>query len=139
MWIRLESVDLGNGTDEYPFGDSVQAAVAWTPPTTEGALSYEEMDRALDRIGRGVGHGVRYIRVRRGTGANWVGNMLQTEFGLDAGPAKAVIDQLIHDGVVHEADNQIPEKSGKAQKNALFVNPKKRTNRLPFDHSDLDD
>lgn len=32
QWLRLESVDLGNGTPDYPDGDSVGVLRSWEPP-----------------------------------------------------------------------------------------------------------
>ena len=51
-WIKLDSVDLGNGNSQYPNGDSVQAAIRWQPPDAwDGITTYKanEILRAIDK------------------------------------------------------------------------------------------
>jgi len=44
-WLRLVSVNLGNGTADYPDGDNIQTVERWTPPTaaTQGAITAGEV------------------------------------------------------------------------------------------------
>lgn len=53
-WIELASVSLGNKTDEYPFGDSVQVPLQWTPPIKVGTFSKGIANTALDLIETGI-------------------------------------------------------------------------------------
>lgn len=59
-WFRLASVNIGNGTPEYPDGDNVQVVEAWTPPETWAGLSINVLNRILDEIDGGLQDGERY-------------------------------------------------------------------------------
>lgn len=59
-WFRLASVNIGNGTDDYPAGDDVQAVEAWSPPETWAGLSDQLLNRILDDIEQGMPDGERY-------------------------------------------------------------------------------
>lgn len=54
-WVRLESVSLGNKTEEYPYGDSIQVPVQWDPPDHESLFTPSVANEALDIIDRGLG------------------------------------------------------------------------------------
>ena len=34
-WVKLESVPLNNASEDYPYGDSIQVPVNWTPPNSK--------------------------------------------------------------------------------------------------------
>lgn len=53
-WLRLESINLPNKTEEYPYGDSVQVSTAWTPPQAEDAFTPAIANECLDAIDRGI-------------------------------------------------------------------------------------
>ena len=59
-WYRLASVDIDNGTADYPQGDNVQAVEQWTPPETWAGLSNALLNRILDVIEEGLPDGERY-------------------------------------------------------------------------------
>src|SRR5262249_52652750 len=59
-WFKLQGVELGNGTPEYPNGDEVQTVEPWTPPDTWANLSTTALNAALTEIDAGVGNGQRY-------------------------------------------------------------------------------
>jgi hypothetical protein len=51
VWFKLESIDLGNATEEYPDGDNIAVATRWkTPKMFEGMSDAElrEVFRALE-------------------------------------------------------------------------------------------
>lgn len=58
-WIKLESVKLGNVSDDYPHGDSVQVAIVWEPPAALADLTYDTANQILDEIEAGK-DGERY-------------------------------------------------------------------------------
>jgi hypothetical protein len=60
QWFRLVNVDLGNGNDTYPNGDRVQTVEPWIPPTAFEGFSTVDLNRALDKLGAGMGDGRRY-------------------------------------------------------------------------------
>lgn len=53
-WIKLESVRLGNETEDYPYGDSVQVATRWMPPQARDAFSPLIANHCLDIIAKGL-------------------------------------------------------------------------------------
>jgi hypothetical protein len=54
-WVRLESVALGNKTEAYPYGDSIQVPVQWDPPDTESLFTPSIANECLDIIDKGLG------------------------------------------------------------------------------------
>lgn len=54
-WVRLESVTLGNRTDDYPYGDSIQVPVLWEPPDQESLFTPTIANEVLDIIDKGLG------------------------------------------------------------------------------------
>lgn len=90
-WIRLQSVDLGNGDEDYPGGDAVQVAVRWSPPEALEGLEPDAVDRMLDAVLAGREDGERWS-VRKQDGDRWVGVMLEQQFGRSMQQAKALVD-----------------------------------------------
>jgi hypothetical protein len=62
-WFRLVSVDLGNASDLYPNGDSVQAVETWLPPSAWDGIDSPTASRILDDIDAGMPKGSRYSAV----------------------------------------------------------------------------
>ena len=60
QWFRLVSVRLENGDDTYPNGDIVQTVEPWTPPALFDGFSTADLNRALDKLGTGMGEGKLY-------------------------------------------------------------------------------
>jgi hypothetical protein len=58
-WFKLVGVHLGNGTQIYDKGDSVQTVEPWSPPDTWADLDSDLLNRMLDDIDKGIG-GNRY-------------------------------------------------------------------------------
>ena len=54
IWYRLASINIGNGTEEYPNGDNVQAIEVWTPLDMWAGLSNALCNRILDDIAAGL-------------------------------------------------------------------------------------
>jgi hypothetical protein len=59
-WFHLVGVPIGNKTDEYPNGDTIQVVEPWTPPDTWAGLSPVTLNAVLDDIDRGMPNGQRY-------------------------------------------------------------------------------
>jgi hypothetical protein len=60
VWFRLVSVPIGNATEKYPAGDTVQVAEPWTPDTIWQGVSQQQIDQILKLIDAGMGNGVYY-------------------------------------------------------------------------------
>jgi hypothetical protein len=59
-WFHLASVRLGNNTDLYPNGDSVQAAEGWRPPRAFDDVTTAMACQVIDEIEQGLPNGQRY-------------------------------------------------------------------------------
>lgn len=59
-WFRLVGVSLGNGTDQYLLGDSVQAVEVWLPPDLWDGIDVAIANRILTDIDTGMANGSRY-------------------------------------------------------------------------------
>lgn len=64
-WVRLESIALGNGSEDYPHGDLVQVPVNWTPPAPS-IVTTTLANHVLDELDRGTQDGERYTTSRKG-------------------------------------------------------------------------
>ena len=52
-WLKIESVDLGNGEDEYDDGDHVGVVVRWAPPELDNSISEEHIAEIRRRTAGG--------------------------------------------------------------------------------------
>ncbi len=83
-WVRLESIALGNGTEEYPNGDNVQACVPWRPPAAAGNATMPEVVAVLELIAEGPGDGELYAPFLRSSDASrWVGTVVMERLRFD--------------------------------------------------------
>jgi hypothetical protein len=53
-WFRIVGEPIGNATEEYPAGDTVQVVEPWSPPDTWAGLSSEILNRVLTEINGGM-------------------------------------------------------------------------------------
>ncbi|EHL99353.1 hypothetical protein HMPREF9946_03115 [Acetobacteraceae bacterium AT-5844] len=123
-WMRLVSINLGNGTPEYPKGDNVQAIEQWEPPSVWKSLSNEDCNAALDAIQDGPTPGSKYTSSRAGRGAQtrWAGRVLMNMFDLNDAQATKVIATWLRTGLIEEVDyfdqDQRKDRKGLAVNNA---------------------
>jgi AAA domain-containing protein len=59
-WYRLVSVELGNGTPQYPHGDDVAVIEPWTLPDLFEGLTIAVMNAILDDVDGGLPDGEMY-------------------------------------------------------------------------------
>ena len=59
-WFRLVGVEIGNASDLYPHGDTVQTVEPWTPPDSFAGLSNVTLNQILTDIEAGTPDGNRY-------------------------------------------------------------------------------
>lgn len=101
-WFRLASVNLGNGTEEYPAGDNIQVAEPWVPPDMWRDLSPSLCCRIIDELEAGLENGDRYSSSARATtSAAWPIVIKHAE-GLNKEQARAVISKWLKSGVLEE-------------------------------------
>jgi hypothetical protein len=60
QWLRIVGVQLGNGTELYPHGDTVPTVEPWDPPDLWRNLPIATVNAILDQIERGPAEGRRY-------------------------------------------------------------------------------
>ena len=66
-WFHLIGVEIGNATELYPNGDTVQTVEPWEPPDVWENLSTPIINRILDDIDAGLPDGVRYTDAKSAT------------------------------------------------------------------------
>jgi hypothetical protein len=66
-WFRLVGVPLGNGTAEYPNGDTIQVAEPWSPPDLWAGTDAILLNRILTEIDTGAGDGNFYTVSKGGS------------------------------------------------------------------------
>ena len=103
-WFRLETVDLHNGTQDYPSGDHVAAVVAWKPPSALGEQPPSALNEALDVIAAGPGDGALYSRRKYGAGDRWAGTVLMRVCGWTEGQAQSVLTEWLKNGLLQERE-----------------------------------
>lgn len=59
-WFKLVGVEIGNGTESYPNGDTVQTIERWTPADLWKVVTDLVANQILDRIETGPSPGRRY-------------------------------------------------------------------------------
>lgn len=93
FWFKLVSVDLGNGDGLHP-GDSVGAAIKWTPPDPFDGLSVRDLYNVQQSIA--AGEWAQSVQA-----SNWAGHAVAEALGLDASDKrdKARIGALLRDWV----------------------------------------
>lgn len=116
-WLKLESVSLDNGDAEYPNGDNVQVATAWTPSQVwDGSEAATEQD-ALAAIEAGI-DGERYS-IRPQDTERWAGNVLMEMFGCSSGEAKHTLVGWAKSGAIEVRDYHSEEQRKKRK--GVFV------------------
>jgi hypothetical protein len=128
-WIKLESVKLGNATDEYPYGDSVQVATVWEAPEAMDGLTYDIANQILDEIEAGK-DGERYSIQRNAKLPAWqLVKDYMTMHGIEKsdGWCRKLIGTWLKNLVLVEQEYQ-SEAQRKTRK-GLFVNNSNRPGR----------
>lgn len=112
-WYELTSFNLGNGTETYPAGDNVQVVKPFKASTQKPAFSDEKILAALTAI-----HAASPpLSPNKQARARYAGPII--EKAIEAvGPlakldAQALLGHLTDQGLVQEAEVQVPKSSGK--------------------------
>lgn len=108
-WMRLEMVDLGNTTPEYPAGDRVAAVALWSPPSVWEGLSMADAVAVLTEIDNGPGEGEFYAagpKVQHGP--RWAGNVLTRRTGMAEERAAPILNEWLHAGALVQTTYHSP-------------------------------
>jgi len=99
-WMRLEQVELGNATKEYPSGDKVAAIAQWAPPDAVAHLTNSQLNEVLDVIAEPPA-GWLYSAHRRGRdNQRWAGQAL-VSLGMSEKQAQHLIGEWLKSGLLY--------------------------------------
>ena len=94
-WFRLASVELGNGTPEYPDGDNVGVATTW-----QARPMFEGMDHAALAAVFNALRTERHSPVRQSKATPWAGVPLIEQGERSEAEAKKIVAAWIENGVL---------------------------------------
>lgn len=133
VWYRLESIALGNLTQDYPFGDSVQVPNIWSPPSFQAVSIRRELaDDILEAIDRGIIHadGSKDLYTQAPAAKNRAAHKLVVQLAAEQGQPISEKDarKLVNEWIANQV---LLEKSYTSEKrrepaNGLIVNKRKR-------------
>jgi hypothetical protein len=123
-WFHIIGVPIGNATEEYPSGDTVQVVEPWSPPDTWAGLSSHLLNQILTAIDAGLPDGTRYTDAPNATTrAAW---QVVAEYAPDKSEVQAreIVRTWVKNGVLEhrEYDNPVTRKTVKG----LHLNATKR-------------
>jgi hypothetical protein len=122
-WFKLVNVQLGNATDLYPSGDSVQAIETWTPPNAWSGMNSSLANRILDAIQAGMPNGERYSDASKATArAAW--QVVSKFTGKEEGPSREIVRTWVKNGVLRREQYTSPTR--REPQTGLIVDPAKR-------------
>lgn len=106
-WIKLASYKLGNISDAYPTGDSVQVASPWAPPSAWEGISADTESAVIARIGAGLENGERYS-ARAQDKDRWAGDVICEQMNRTPAQAKEILASWIESGRLRIEDYHSP-------------------------------
>lgn len=107
VWYKLVGIELGNGTEEYPEGDFVQAVESWVPPTPWGDMPWSLIERILNLIDGGLGGGEFYAFGKQSQ-ERWAGKVIVHEAGKTDGQASVILKDWKANGVFEDKEYASP-------------------------------
>ena len=124
-WFRLHSQHIGNKTDTYPNGDTVQVVEPWAPPDTWAGTSSEGLNAILDSIEKGAENGQRYSNAPAAAPDRQVWQLVQRKYADKAeGACREIIHAWLTSGLLYVGEYHDPVQ--RAKRKGLFVNDVKR-------------
>lgn len=110
-WMRLVSVALDNGDDEYPEGDLVQAIAYWAPPSPWDGIDWRLIADMLEKLQAGPSEGEQYAEGKQ-SGDRWAGRVVMQVAGRTEGQAASIIAAWIANGVLVKSEYKSPGRKG---------------------------
>lgn len=124
-WFRLVGVPLGNASELYPHGDTVQAIEPWTPPQVWSQVTAEVANRILDRLSAGLADGRRYAAAGQAAHEQQPWTAVLAELpSLTEGQARQVIKRWLADGVLRTGMHHDPVV--RKDRKSIYVDDAKR-------------
>jgi hypothetical protein len=131
-WFKIVGVPIGNGTAEYPAGDTIQVAEPWTPPDAWAGLSIATLNAILDYIDEGIrdedglSTGERFSNAPRAAETGRAVWPVVQRFAPDKteGQCRTIIYQWLDNGVLVPEDYDSPGQ--RKPRKGLKVNDAKR-------------
>jgi len=109
VWFKLVGADIGNPTEDYPRGDSVQTVERWYPPDIWEGMTCAVANQILDRIAAGPEPtGCRYSAAPQAKRAAWI--VVQEILPhLNREQAQKIITTWLETGVLINGEYDDPE------------------------------
>lgn len=110
QWLRLESVSLGNVTEDYPDGDSVGVLSSWEPPNHRSLLWMNPRD--CEPCWWAIRQAAPLNRRKDVQSSGWIGHVIAKSLGLDPSTGegkaqvKAAVSEWIKSGLLIEETTQ---------------------------------
>jgi hypothetical protein len=124
-WFEIVGVSIGNGTPDYPNGDTVQTVRPWTPPNMWNDINPAMANVILDAIDAGLPNGSRYSAAPQSKADRGAWNVVFDKVPrLTEKQAKEIIKTWVRNKVLESRDYQDP-KTRKPVTGA-YVNPANR-------------
>ena len=108
-WFKLESVALGNGTDDYKEGDNVQVTMPWLPPAVFDDALGADLPAVFDAIRAGPDEQGALFSPHR-QGKHWVGKVIMTVANRNEKQASAIVKAWLENGVLVSRKARHPER-----------------------------
>ncbi len=130
LWLRHETVPLGNVTPEYPEGDRVGAVVPWRPRGVFHGITIADCNAALDLIAQGPYPGGRFTANRHPTAAErWAGQVLCLCLAIEPERAAAILAAWLKTGLLKESDYADPTQR-KTRRGLVVDDSRRPTSRI---------
>ncbi len=110
-WLRLVSVDIGNGKNGRA-SDKVQAVERWEPPSAWDGMPWSMVLRILDKIDAGPG-GDEYYALGKQAKGRWAGQVIMDDACKTEEQAKAILKSWKDSGVLEEGQYVSPSAKGR--------------------------
>ncbi len=124
LWFKLVSVDIGNGDETYPGGDSVQTVEPWEPPDTFEGMTTHIANRILDDIDAGLPDGERYTDAPKAQDRHGSVAVLRHLPSKTEPQARKVLRTWVKNGVLDAREYDSPTQRKKRR--GLYVNAARR-------------
>ena len=111
-WYRLVGVNLNNGNEDYPDGDSVQTVTAWTIPSPWDGMPWDMIAAILREIDRGTDDGEFYVLGKQSK-ERWAGDVVMRHTKKGMSSAKTILTAWNKAGLMVNGEPYDSKKLGK--------------------------